>query len=176
MKVRNSFSFPKQCMNFGPFDLNVFPNKNFSFLEKVEQVQLSNQEVEVSQLHNFSMLSGPILACIEASFFFLIPSTNVLDHPEKWHEFHIIILFTSFPLLCWVLLVIAEVWAKFPIGKKLHTFFILLIICYIGYVIGTLLYYYIWTNVLEFVPPMPFSYYVIGSICFAGMAVALWLR
>ena len=161
---------------FWAFRFECVSRQKLFILEKVEQVQLSNQEVEVSQLHNFSLLSGPILACIEASFFFLIPCTNVLEHPEKWHEFHIIILFTSFPLLCWVLLVIAEVWAKFPIGKKLNTFFILLIICYIGYVTGTLMYYYIWTNVLEFVPPMPFSYYVIGSICFAGMAVALWLR
>ena len=161
---------------FWAFRFECVSRQKLFILEKVEQVQLSNQEVEVSQLHNFSLLSGPILACIEASFFFLIPCTNVLEHPEKWHEFHVIILFTSFPLLCWVLLVIAEVWAKFPISKKLNTFFILLIICYIGYVTGTLLYYYIWTNVLEFVPPMPFSYYVIGSICFAGMAVALWLR
>ena len=136
----------------------------------------SEAENQFSYLHILSLFSGPFLACIESSFFFLIPTESVLENAEKWYVFQCLLLLTSFPLLCLVVLIIAEFMANFTIEKKFITFMFLIIICNGTYVIGTIIYYFIWTNIFEFAPPMPFSYYVTGSISFLGMSITLWFR
>ena len=142
----------------------------------VEQVHVQHQDTEGSLVHYFSMLTGPFLACIAAGFFFLIPSSNVFEHPEKWYELHILNNLTSNSLMSWVTLVLAKSFANFPIGKQLQTFFVLLIICYAAYVVEISTYYYIWVTTLELTHPMPFGYYAIGSNCFACMTIGLWFR
>lgn len=127
-------------------------------------------------MHYFSILTGPFLACIAASFFFFIPSSNVFEHPEKWYEFHVLFNLTYNSLLSWVTLVFAKYFACFPIGKQLQTIFVLLIINDVAYVIGLSIYYYIWVITLGLTHPMPLGYYVIETNCFAWMTVGLWFR
>ena len=146
--------------------------ENVSTVEQVER----RQDTEVSRVHYFSLLCGPFVAIFWASFYFLIPCSNVLVHPEKWYEFHILVSFTMVPALGWIVMTHIEAFANFPISNKLKTFGINLIISLIVYALGVFIFYTIWVDIYQLPQPMPFSYLIIGNIVAAACTIAIWLR
>ena len=123
-----------------------------------------------------SILSGPFLACIIASAFFLIPAENALTNPEKWYEFQILILFTWAPMMYWITFMFAEYCSDLIIIEKLKTYGIMLLVGHVIHVVGIAIYYYYWTSLLNHTPPMPMNYYNVGSFSFAAISLALWFR
>ena len=95
-----------------------------------------------------SILSGPLIACINVSFLTLIPVPNILEQPQYWYEDH---FFKSIPVVSMIgiqLLIHAEVWSNFSFQKKWQTYVLSLGLTYVAYVVAVTGYHFIWTYYL----------------------------
>ena len=135
------------------------------------------EEVDTNYiLHYLSALSGPIVSCSVGTIFCSIPRHNVFAQPQFWYEYQICILVGILPFIMCLVLIQAMYWANFEIKEKFKTLMHLLIVGESVFILGIIVYYFIWTDALGLTSPMAFSFYIGASVSYAIIFFVVWFR
>ena len=163
-----------------------FPNLELNKIGKIAPVEnippstegevIPNEKVDTkSPLHLLSVFSGAMLASIVAGTFCYIPISNVFEKPDKWYEFHFILLSGPLHLFLAQILLLGYYWANFRfIQWRLYLY--LNTIGVFVYCMTQIIYYVYWVHYLNFDPPMPLNLYIGGTASFVSVFLALWFR
>ena len=117
-----------------------------------------------SFIHYFSVLSGPILACVCGSFLTLIPIHNVMKQPSYWYENMLCTILGSSTVFVCQQLIRAEYWSNFELEKKLKTYVLVNGLTHILNVVNFLVSAYVWTSHFGFYHPIPLNVFIIASV------------
>ena len=80
------------------------------------------------------------------------------------------------PLFCAAFIFQLEFWANITYTKNISSMIYLYVVVSLAYVISCISYYYLWTNILGFYAPMPFTGYLCGTAAVFVLYVAAWFR
>ena len=125
---------------------------------------------------SFSILSGPLVACINASFFCLIPIHNVIKEPAYWYEDIMARWLPGIPIFACMIVIRADYWNSFSFEKRWPTYLWMLGLAYAGHFLCIAGYYWLWTVHLGYFPPMPMNQHLSGTISVIVINVALYFR
>ena len=131
----------------------------------------------LSSWHYISWIFGIILTLGTISVITLIPSKNILIEPEYWYESVILV-----PTLGWIPLFVTalifqlEFLSNITYTKSISTWIYMFVIGALTYTFMLLNYHYLWTRILGFYQPAPFSGYLCGSQMIFTLFAATWFR
>ena len=129
-----------------------------------------------SFLNYLSILSGPLVACINASFFCLIPIRNVIKEPAYWYEDIMARLVSGMPVFACQLVIRADYWSNFSFKKRWPTYLWMIGLAYVAQGLCVAGYYWLWTVHLGYFPPLPMNQHLVGTISVIAINVALYFR
>ena len=131
---------------------------------------------ECLSLHYLSTLCGPLLACASGSLFCLIPSHNVFDDSYFWFENQINIVIGVLPFLISGTILQAEYLADFSFENRWHSYLYIFGVGNVVYIFSILIYFFIWTQILDYHLPMAFSLLIGSSVAYPAMISIIWFR
>ena len=107
----------------------------------------------------------------------LVPGHNVLSEPYYWYE-----TTTLVPIIGWIpmfvtaLILQLEFWSNITYAKNISTMIYLYVLGAFTCSIASFSYNYLWTNILGFYPPAPFTGYFCGTQMIFTLHAATWFR
>ena len=114
---------------------------------------------DISVIHYFSAFSGPILAVALTTFVCFMPYHNAMEEPEYWYEFHFLVqVFLPFHIGSGMLY--GRYFANFTYDNLWKSYLILYGLGWASYLVSTVIYYWVWTNILGHYAPMAWTYYM----------------
>ena len=128
-------------------------------------------------MHYISWLSGMLLSCLMAGMITNIPMHNILEEPYYWYETIIIVPSIGWiPVFVTVLILQLEFWSNITYAKSIKTWVYLFVIGEFTWYFASFAFYYLWTSILGFYPPMPFMGYSTGTLAIFILYAATWFR
>ena len=65
--------------------------------ENEEREVVTEEANNPSNIHYFSILSGPLLTCAVASMYIYIPTHSILEEPSYWYEHELLTMIAALP-------------------------------------------------------------------------------
>ena len=98
-----------------------------------------------------------------------------MEDTQYWYEFHFLVqIFLPFHL--GTTLLYGKYFANFTYDNMLKSYLFLYGIGILTYFVVTVGYYYVWTVIMKYQPPMPWTYYVDGLFPIYATFLASWYR
>ena len=95
--------------------------------------------------------------------------------PEYWYEFHLLVQ-VFMPFHIGTAMLYGKYFANFTYKNIWMSYLILYGLGLASYLVTTLAYYWIWTNILGNYAPMPWTYYFAGFVPICVAFFANWYR
>ena len=127
-------------------------------------------------IHYISWISGIILSCLYISTLTVIPLHNTLREPQYFWELMLYMAFGFCSIFSSHIVLTTFFVANMNPGRNWLAVISITLIGAILNVITTLLYYFIWVNILKFYAPMPMGLYIPGSLTVIGGIGLSWFR
>ena len=165
-------------------------------LHASEAQGIKDTKDEISCIHVISAVSCPLLTWAVACTYCYIPIHEVLKEPTYWYEHDLVTIVATLPLFlgitmlqgksqsyiwnlvqhCLRSITIGQYWAKFTYKGGWKSFLYLYGIGVLIYGIFAIGYHTLWTNVLNYNPPMPFHWYISGTVAVVTVYFCNWFR
>ena len=144
--------------------------------EKCRKTALHMYKGDDIHLHYISWISGIILSCLYISTLTVIPLHNTLREPQYFWELMLYMAFGFCSIFSSHIVLTTFFVANMNPGRNWLAVISITLIGAILNVITTLLYYFIWVNILKFYAPMPMGLYIPGSLTVIGGIGLSWFR
>ena len=127
-------------------------------------------------IHYISWISGIVLSCLYISTITIIPLHNTLREPQYYWEFMLYMAFGFCSIFSSHVVLATFFVANMNPGKNMLAVIVMTLIGAIINIVTTVIYYFIWVNVLGFYAPMPMGLYIPGSLTVIGCIGLSWFR
>ena len=129
-----------------------------------------------NDIHYISWIFGIILSCLYISTLTIIPLHNTLREPQYYWELMLYMAFGFCSIFSSHIVLTTFFVANMNPGRNWLAVIVITVIGTILNIITTLLYHFIWVNVLELHAPMPMGLYIPGSLTVIGGIGLSWFR
>ena len=140
-----------------------------------ERMINEDKSPKISKKYFWSGGMGIVIALANSCFIFCAwPQHHIYLVPKAWHEFMTTSAIGFMGLCAASLILSSEMWLDLKTIKTWKNFFIMYLICVLGWILANVGYYHIYCVMLGLNPPMPLNIHVCGILTLVFSLVFLW--
>lgn len=146
-------------------------------LRLLKGLMTNDENANIPTYYGLLGLLGQILGCILTSSLTIIPQQNAIARTNYWYEYPIISsLGFGVSIACTHGLMETEYWMNTDVLKNWKSFLSMAFIVSGSYFLWATLGYVIWVTILKLNHPIPFNFFMCGTLSFCSLLALLWFH